>query len=214
MSKSISFVFILGLLFSINVSAQKVITPATATANDLAHTKINISVSSADSLRSKGLFLYGISAGYNYKSLRFDTKYDFEQSGDELFITEKINPEEEYPEKFFKNGYSALSAYYLRLATVVGLGKSKKVYLVTGPVIDLRVHSRHKDKYFIGKSKNKDILIGNDILDIRTFNAGWRVGVGILNLFTVNYEWAFIDFLRDDWSANTRFNGISFTIGI
>ncbi|MEM8523904.1 MAG: hypothetical protein AAGG68_04635 [Bacteroidota bacterium] len=217
MTKQLLSLFAMISLATFSLSAQKIITPANVTAEEFSHSLINFSLTGiSDTLRSKGLFLYGYKGGYNLKSLRFDRKYDFEllEEG-QLQLLESNNPAYEYPSKVFRSGFSALSGHYIRLAPVVGFGKKRLVYVITGPTIDFRIGSTQQHRYYVGKTLNQDFMRGNEALQLKTFNAGWRVGLGAFGVVSINYEWAFTNFLRDDeWNTNVKFNGISVIIGV
>lgn len=193
--------------------AQKVLRLADLQSGDLEHTKQNWSIIGTE-LKNKKKFIYGVGLGYNFKSLRFETKYDFEEVAGELQLIELDDPSFEFPDELFRNGFSALNGHYIRLAPVAGYGNKKKIYIFTGPLIDVRIGARHRVKYFIGDTKNSNRTSGNHLLQLRTWNLGWRVGIGIANGFSINYEFAGIKFLRDAWDSDIRFTGVSFVFGV
>lgn len=165
---------------------------------------------SADTTKN---LVFILDVGFSQKVLDFNNNLVFDTSGP-LRIYPDNDPNNRYPDKLFKNGFSRLIASYISIHPKwVFLTVRDKFAFTTGPALDFRIGSKHKRKYYVDDKKHKVVLKGNDELKLSTINYGWEVAVIVYGV-RVKYHYAFNQFFQDDWNVDMKFHsiGIDFSL--
>ncbi len=125
--------------------------------------------------------------GLATKVYRFKNDYIFINQNDELLF-QADDPAHEYDDGFFAYAKSKFYHYCLRFNPEIGFLLFDKILISGGPVIDMRLFIKQKNKYKIEDEFYSSELRRNEHFENELFNIGWKANLGFRRIgFTATY---------------------------
>ena len=156
---------------------------------------------------------FGFRLGYAERRITFDDNVVFTDDNGELAMTVNDNPDIEYPNSFFRRGFTRLEGEYFRIGGSLGFIIADNLQISGGINADFRAASKFRNKFFENDDRMRTKLKGNHLLQLNGQQFAWVVQAGFQGI-SLSYEMSLNPFFAEAWGLDSyRFSSFGVVYG-